>query len=62
MTGFASKKKMSTDKLKGNIMSELDYDIQEMFIEGWEAEEIADKLKLSLGKVVSVLNSFGVTA
>jgi len=62
MTGFASKKKMSTDKLKGNIMGELDYDIQEMFIEGWEAEEIADKLKLSLGKVVSVLNSFGVTA
>jgi DNA-binding NarL/FixJ family response regulator len=62
MTGFASKKKMSTDKLKGNIMSELDYDIQELFIEGWEAEEIADKLKLSIGKVVSVLNSFGVTA
>jgi hypothetical protein len=62
MTGFVSKKKTSTDKLKGNIMSELDYDIQEMFIEGWEAEEIADKLKLSLGKVVSVLNSFGVTA
>lgn len=62
MTGFASKKKMSTDKLKGNIMGELEYDIQEMFIEGWDAEEIADKLKLSIGKVVSVLNSFGVTA
>lgn len=61
MTGFASKKKMSTDKLKGNTMSELDYDIQEMFIEGWEAEEIADKLNLSIGKVVAVLNSFGVT-
>ena len=42
-------------------MSELDYDIQEMFIEGWEAEEIADKLNLSIGKVVAVLNSFGVT-
>jgi DNA-binding CsgD family transcriptional regulator len=62
MTGFASKKQMSTDKLKGNIMTELEYEIQEMFIEGMEAEEIADKLKLSLGKVVSVLNSFGVTA
>jgi len=62
MTGFVSKKQMSTDKLKGNIMNELEYDIQELFIEGWEAEEIADKLKLSLGKVVSVLNSFGVTA
>jgi hypothetical protein len=53
---------MSTDKLKGNTMSELEYDIQEMFIEGWEAEEIASKLKISLGKVVSVLNSFGVEA
>ena len=62
MTGFVSKKQMATAKLKGNIMSELDYDIQEMFIDGWEAEEIADKLKLSIGKVVSVLNSFGVTA
>ena len=62
MTGFVSKKQMSTDKLKGNIMNELEYDIQELFIEGWEAEEIADRLKLSLGKVVSVLNSFGVTA
>jgi vacuolar-type H+-ATPase subunit I/STV1 len=62
MTGFVSKKQMSTDKLKGNIMNELEYDIQELFIEGWEAEEIAVRLKLSLGKVVSVLNSFGVTA
>lgn len=62
MTGFASKKQMSTDKLKGNEMTELDYDIQEMFIDGMEAEEIADRLKLSIGKVVSVLNSFGVTA
>ena len=62
MTGFASKKQMSTDKLKGNIMTELEYEIQEMFIEGMEAEDIAVKLKLSLGKVVSVLNGFGVTA
>lgn len=43
-------------------MSELDYDIQELFINGWEAEEIAVKLKLSIGKVVSVLNSVDVTA
>jgi DNA-binding NarL/FixJ family response regulator len=62
MTGFASKKQMSTDKLKGNIMTELEYEIQEMFIDGMEAEDIAVKLKLSLGKVVSVLNGFGVTA
>ena len=43
-------------------MGELEYDIQEMFIDGMEAEDIADKLKLSIGKVVSVLNGFGVTA
>jgi hypothetical protein len=50
---------------KGNIMgyfSELHYDIQEMFIEGHEAEEIAYKLKISLGKVVAVLNEFGVAS
>jgi len=43
-------------------MTELEYEIQEMFIDGMEAEDIAVKLKLSLGKVVSVLNGFGVTA
>ena len=43
-------------------MTELDYDIQELFIDGMEAEDIAYRLKLSIGKVVSVLNSFGVAA
>lgn len=43
-------------------MSELDYDIQELFIDGCEVEEIAHQLNISVGKVVSVLNSFGVAA
>lgn len=41
-------------------MAELEYDIQELFIEGYEADEIADRLSISLGKVVSVLNDFGI--
>ena len=40
--------------------SELHYDIQEMFIEGAEVPEIASKLHISMGKVVAVLNEFGV--
>ena len=40
--------------------SELHYDIQEMFIEGAEVPEIATKLHISMGKVVAVLNEFGV--
>ena len=32
-------------------MSDLDYDIQELFIEGWEAEDIAHRLSLPLARV-----------
>jgi|TARA_B110000503_G_scaffold129661_1_gene202117 DNA-binding CsgD family transcriptional regulator len=46
--------------MTGVYVAELEYDIQEMFIEGYEPDEIAHKLKLSLGKVVSILNEFGV--
>ena len=41
-------------------MSDLDYDIQELFIEGWEAEEIAYRLSLPLARVCATLESFGV--
>jgi hypothetical protein len=40
--------------------SELHYDIQEMYIDGLEPDEIASKLKISVGKIVSVLNELGV--
>jgi hypothetical protein len=43
-----------------SYFSELHYDIQEMFSDGAEVPEIASKLKISMGKVVSVLNEFGV--
>jgi hypothetical protein len=40
--------------------SELHYDIQELYLDGYEPHEIASKLKISIGKIVSVLNEFGV--
>ena len=43
-----------------SYFSELHYDIQEMYIDGYEPHEIATKLKISIGKIVSVLNEFGV--
>lgn len=43
-----------------SYFSELHYDVQEMYIDGHEPYEIASELKLSIGKVVSVLNEFGV--
>ena len=43
-----------------SYFSELHYDIQEMYIEGYEPQEIASKLKLSIGKIVSVLNEIDI--
>ncbi len=46
--------------MSGTYMAELEYDIQELFIIGYEANEIAEQLNVSVGKVVAVLNEFGV--
>tara|TARA_R110000822_G_scaffold42672_2_gene115775 strand:+ start:1893 stop:2039 length:147 start_codon:yes stop_codon:yes gene_type:complete len=46
--------------MSGVYMEELEYDIQELFIIGYEAYEIAEQLNVSVGKVVAVLNEFGV--
>lgn len=43
-------------------MAELDYDIQEMFIDGASAKEISVELGIPLDQVQAVLNSFGVSA
>ena len=42
-------------------MADLDYDIQEMFIDGADAKHIAFMLKIPLEQVQAVLNSFGVS-
>ena len=41
-------------------MAELDYDIQEMFIDGADAKQISFELGIPLDQVQAVLNSFGV--
>ena len=48
--------------MSGTYMAELEYDIQELFIIGYEVNEIAEQLNVSVGKVVAVLNEFGVDA
>lgn len=40
--------------------SDLEYDIQELFIEGLNADEIADRLGVDLEQVTIVLSRFGV--
>jgi FixJ family two-component response regulator len=42
-------------------MSDMEYDIQELFIEGYTAQEIAQQLDLSEFTVCEVLASFGVS-
>lgn len=43
-------------------LSDLAYDIQELFIEGYLAHEIAEKLNCSLVMVRACLTEFGVEA
>jgi DNA-binding CsgD family transcriptional regulator len=40
----------------------MEYDIQELFIEGLTALEIAEQLRIDVDTVVNVLNGFGVAA
>ena len=46
--------------MSGVYMEELEYDIQELFIIGYEPNEIAEQLDVSVGKIIEVLNAFGV--
>ena len=52
--------KFNNQETAMSYFSELHYDIQEMYIDGLEPDEIASKLKISVGKIVSVLNELGV--
>jgi orotate phosphoribosyltransferase-like protein len=40
-------------------VAELEYDIQELYIEGMGAKRIADELGITLETVLSVIESFG---
>lgn len=41
-------------------LKDLEYDIQEMFIDGADAKQIAFELRVPINQVQAVLNSFGV--
>lgn len=41
-------------------MAELDYEIQELFIDGHDARMIAKQLKVSLKDVIATLEAFGL--
>ena len=43
-----------------SYFSNLMYDVQEMFIEGLTAVEIADRLDLPVEQITAVLEDFGV--
>lgn len=40
--------------------SDLEYDVQELFIEGYNADEIAHRLSVALERVTFLLSRFGV--
>ena len=62
MTGFQSKRAAARDKLQGNemSMSDLDWDIQEMYIEGYSAKTIAVMLNCDIELVLGKLADMGV--
>lgn len=45
-----------------SFFSNLQYEVQELFIEGLSAMQIADQLNLPVEQIVAVLEDFGVNA
>lgn len=60
MTGFNSKRAMSRDKFQGEDMSDLDWEIQELYIEGFSAKTIAVMLNCDIELVLGKLEAMGV--
>jgi len=62
VTGFQSKRAQARDKLQGNdmSMSDLDWEIQELYIEGFSAKTIAVMLKCDIDLVLGKLADMGV--
>jgi hypothetical protein len=59
MTGFQTKRQMSKDKTM-SVMSELAYDIEQLFIEGFSPRSIAAQLECPLELVYDWLESNGI--
>jgi DNA-binding CsgD family transcriptional regulator len=55
MTGFKSKKEMAMSR-----MSDLSYDIEQLYIEGWSARSIADQLECPIETVLGQLEEMNV--
>jgi|LauGreDrversion4_2_1035121.scaffolds.fasta_scaffold142991_3 hypothetical protein len=55
MTGFQSKRKMAMSK-----MSELSYDIEQLYIDGLSAKAIAAELNCPIALVLGALEEMGV--
>lgn len=60
MTGFTSKRAQARDRFKGEDMSDLDWEIQEMYIEGFSAKTIAIMLGCDIEIVLGKLAEMGV--
>ena len=62
MTGFQSKRAAARDKLKENemSMSDLDWEIQELYIEGFSAKTIAVMLACDIEIVLGKIAAMGV--
>ena len=60
MTGFNSKRASARDKLQGEAMSDLDWEIQELYIEGFSAKTIAVMLNCDIELVLGKLEDMGV--
>jgi len=62
VTGFQSKRAQARDKLQGNemSMSDLDWEIQELYIEGFSAKTIAVMLACDIELVLGKLADMGV--
>jgi len=62
VTGFNSKRAQARDKLQGNemSMSDLDWEIQELYIEGFSAKTIAVMLACDIEIVLGKIAAMGV--
>ena len=60
MTGFQSKRAQALDKFQGEDMSDLDWEIQELYIEGYSAKTIAVMLACDIELVLGKIASMGV--
>ena len=60
MTGFQSKRAQARDQFQGEDMSDLDWEIQELYIEGYSAKTIAVMLGCDIELVLGKLEEMGV--